>query len=153
MESTKTSFLRLATINSDESKVAAATRTVALLNPDTGRPLDGVTAVVRLMSDADFKEVETENRQPEKGPTGKVAWKSDTEAVVKQVLVESVQSWSGIVGADNRPMPLCAAALLALDGMNRTHLAAVARTPAEVVDAEVVAESFREPAGVGPVAH
>lgn len=153
MDSKKTTpALRLVTVNSDESTVLDPTRVVALLNPDTGRYLDGVTVTLQLLDTTAFEQLEKKHRTPEKTPKG-VEWKTDTKSLVLEVLVKCVQSWTGIVGADNKPMPVCGAALKALDDNNKLHLFGVARTPAEMVDAEVVVESFREPAGVGPVAH
>lgn len=147
---TRTPVLRLVTINSDESKVQDATRTVALLHPDTGKALDGVTAVVSMIGDARYREITEAHREPDKR-TGKVEWKIDLDAVTLEVLTVAVLSWSGVVGADGKPVPVTGAVLKALDFFNKSHLAGVARTPAEVVDAEVVAASFRESADVGRV--
>lgn len=146
----KADALRLVKVNSDESPVHQPTRTVALVNPDTARYLHGVTAVVRLLEPHEIKAIEDKHRTPDKTPKG-VEWKTNTERVVDEILVTAVESWTGVFGADGKPMPLCAAALLALDGLNKAHLASTAKTPAEVVDPEVVAASFREPAGVGGV--
>lgn len=146
-------LLRLVTVNSDESTVPAATRTVSLLNPDTGRYLDGVTATVSLISPHELEQLEKKHKTiPDKTARG-VEWKVDSKAFVLEVLETCVRSWTGIVGADNKPMPLCLAALHALDDTNKLHLFGVAKTPAEMVDAGVVAESFREPAAVGGMAH
>lgn len=145
-ESTKkTPVLRLATLNSDETAVVHATRTVSLLHPDQVRTLEGVTATVRLLAKAELKALEEKHRLPAK--TGKgLEWKPDTEKLVAEILVLTVEAWTGVIGADNRPMPLCPAALLALDDLNKAHLASIAKTPAEVVDAEQVEASFRESA-------
>lgn len=153
MDPKKTPLLRLAGVNSDASRVVQATRTVALLNPDSGRYLEGVTATVRLLSPAEVNAIEEKNTDTVKGPRG-IEKKVNLPAFITEVLLETVEAWQGIIGADNKPMPLCAAALQhgVLDELNRAHLAGVAKTPAEVVDAEVVAESFREPAGVAGVA-
>lgn len=153
MDPKKSPLLRLVTVNSDESTVLAATRTVALLNPDTGRYLEGVTATLALLSPHDVEQLEKKHRTIPDRSSGRVDWKIDTKALLLEILVTSVQSWVGIVGADNRPMPVCLAALHALDDTNKLHLAGIAKTPAEMIDAEVVDASFREPAGVGPVAH
>lgn len=144
-ETKKTASLRLVTLNSDESAVARATRTVALLNPDTQRYLEGVEAVVRMLEPDEVKRLEEKHRLPMKTPRG-VDWKVDTEALVLEILVTAVESWTGIIGADHRPLRVSAVALKALDSLNKAHLAAVAKTPAEVVDAEVVEASFRQPA-------
>lgn len=152
MDTKKTPFLRLATINSDESTVAHATRTVALLHPDTLRYLDGVTATVRLMPAEEYEALQQKHRSiPEKTPKG-VEWKLDTKKLFIETLVATLESWSGIVGADNKPMKLCPAAIAALDDNNKAHLVSVARTPADVIDAEVVEASFRESADVAGVA-
>jgi hypothetical protein len=153
MAETKTApALRLVTVNSDESPVAAATRTITLVNPDTGQRLDGVTATVRLMAPAAYEALEKQCRTPERGPRG-LEWKIDVKRLTIEVLIECVESWTGVLGADGKPMPVVPGALQALDEFNKVHLAAAARTPAEVVDAEVVAASFRESAGVAGVAH
>lgn len=138
----RTPFLRLVGVNSDESTVPAPSRTVALLHPDSMRYLDGVTATVQMLTEDEFKAIQQRHRAPEKGPKG-VEWKIDERAVMREILVGQVSSWTGIVGADNKPMKLCAAALDALDSVNKAHLVSVARTPAEMVDPEVVAASFR----------
>lgn len=153
MARTSGPLLRLTTLNADETRVHKATRVVPLLNPDSGRYLDGVTATVRLLWPEEYKAIEDRNRRLEKTPTG-TEWKTDTKTLITEVLLEAIVSWDGIVSADNKPLPVCAAALQygVLDDLNRMHLAGVAKTPAEVVDAEVVAASFREPAAVGPVA-
>lgn len=151
-ETKKAPALRLVTINSDASTVPRATRTVALLHPDTTRYLDGVEAVVRMLEPDELKRLEDKHRLPQKTVKG-VEWKTDVDALMLEMLVTAVESWRGILGADNKPMRLCPAALKALDPLNKSHLAAVAKTPAEVVDAEVVDASFREPAGVAGVAH
>jgi len=151
MSTSLRSLLRLSTINSDESMVADATRTVALLNPDTGKPMDGPTATVALISDERYKEIVKRHREPDRS-SSRVEWITDMDKVTLQILAESVQSWGGVVGADGRPVPISGAVLKALDFFNKTHLAGVARTPAEMVDAEVVAASFRQPpvvVGVG----
>lgn len=151
-EKKKAAALRLVTINSDESAVTSATRTVALLHPDQARYLEGVEAVVRMLASDEVKRIEERHRLPQKTAKG-VEWKVDTDAMVLEMLVTAVESWTGILGADGKPMRVCAAALKALDGLNKSHLAAVAKTPAEVVDAEVVETSFREPAGVARMDH
>lgn len=146
----KADALRLVTLNSDESSVDHPTRRVALLHPDTTRYLTGVEAVVRILSPAELKALEDKHRHAEKTPRG-VDWKVNQEHLVHEMLVTAVESWTGVLGADGKPIRLCPAALKALDALNQAHLAAVAKTPAEVVDPEVVDASFREPAGVGRV--
>jgi hypothetical protein len=132
---TKTPVLRLVTVNSDETRVDKPTRTVSLYNPDSGRTLQGVTATVAMLSDDDYAALEKKHRNiPEKGPAG-VTWKLDHKALILEILTRTVQAWTGIA--------------LRRHDMNKTHLAGVAKTPAEVVDAEVVAASFRQPATVG----
>ena len=148
----ETKLLRLVGVNSDQSKVPGATRTVPLVHPDTGRPLEGVTAVVRMMSPDRYRELEKEHRQPKKGAGGKVEWEVDFDALKLAVLVESVESWAGVIGADHKPVPVTAAVLQELDPFNQVLLAGIARSPAELVDAEVVAASFRQPADVAGVA-
>lgn len=151
MNETKSPFLRLVTVNSDESTVPRATRTVALLNPDTGRYLEGVTATVRLLEPGEYQAIETKHRAPKQTAKG-LEWETDTKAVTLEVLVTAVESWTGIVGADHKPIKVCPPALKALDEFNKAHLAGIARTPAEVVDAALVDASFRQPAGVAGVA-
>lgn len=145
-------FLRLIGINADQSTVVAPTRTVPLLNPDTARPLAGVTATIMIMSPERYRELEKAHRVPEKGLSGKVEWTVDVEALQLAMLTECLQSWTGVIGADNKPLPVTGAVLKALDAFNRTNLAGVARTPAEVIDAAVVEASFREPRPVAEVA-
>jgi hypothetical protein len=135
----------------DQSKVVAATRTVPLLNPDTARPIDGVTAVVTMMTSERYRELERECREPDKSG-GRVEWKTNVEQLQLMVLTECLESWTGVVGADGKPLPVTGAVLKALDPFNRVHLAGIARTPAEVIDAEVVEASFREPRPVAAVA-
>jgi hypothetical protein len=137
--------LRLIGINGDQSKVDAPTRTVALLNPDTARALDGVTATIRMVTAERYRELEKECRVPDKGLGGKVEWTVDMEALQLAILTEALESWTGVVGADNTPLPISGAVLKALDPFNRTHRAGGRATPAEVIDAAVVAASFREP--------
>lgn len=142
--------LRLVTINSNETPVPRATRTVALLNPDTGRPLVGVEAVVRILEPDEVRGFERKHQVAEKTARG-VEFKTNQEALIAELLVAGVESWTGILGADHKPMRLCGPALMALDPLNKAHLAAITKTPAEVVDPEVVEASFRQPAGVGAV--
>lgn len=136
--------LRLVTMNSDESTVPAATRTVSLLDPDTGRPLTGVTAVVAMISTETYREIEMRHREPDRS-SGKVEWKVDMKSTTEELLTLAVQRWDGVIGADNKPIPVNGKVLQHLDFLNAAHLAGIARTPAEALDAEVVAASFRQP--------
>lgn len=153
MDPKKSQLLRLVTVNSDESTVKAPTRTVQLLNPDTLRYLDGVSATVRLISPHDLELLEKKHRTIPDKSSGRVEWKVDAKALVLEVLEIAVESWQGVFGADNKPMPVCLAALNALDDTNKMHLSGVAKTPAEPIDAEVVDASFRQPSAVDGVAH
>ena len=147
----KTQILRLATVNSDETSVAHPTRTIALVNPDTGRFLDGVTATVRLLEPGEYERLEEKHRQPKKTARG-LEWEINVKALTIEILVEAIEAWTGIVGADGKRLPVCSAAIAGLDLLNKSHLSSVARTPAEAIDAEVVEASFREPAAVAGVA-
>lgn len=152
MDQKKSQVLRLVTVNSDETRVERPTRTVPLVHPDTGRPFTGVEATVAMLGDGEYEALEKKHRNiPEKSARG-VEWKLDARALTLEILVRCVQSWSGIVAADGKVIAPTAAALQALDELNKLHLAGVARTPAEIVDAEVVAASFREPAAVAGMA-
>lgn len=152
MDVKKTPLLRLVTVNSDESTVVGATRTVALLNPDTGRYLTGVKATLKLLSPHDIEQLEKKHRTIPDRTSGRVEWKIDTKALLLDILSASLQSWEGVIGADSKPMPVCLAAFHALDDQNQLHLAGIAKTPAEMIDAEVVEASFRKPAPVAGVA-
>lgn len=147
---TKTHALRLVTVNSDESP-GQSTRTIALVDPDTGRFLNGVTATVRLLAPGEYEQLAEKHRQPKKTAKG-VEWELDVKALTLEILVTTIESWTGLVGADHKPIRVCTPAIVALDMLNKSHLASIARTPAEAIDAEVVAASFREPAAVGGLA-
>lgn len=152
-ETRKAPALRLVTINSDQSPVLGPTRVVTLLNPDTLRPLAGVTVTLRVLGREACEAIDLKHRVPDKS-SGRVEMKVDQKAAMLEVLFEAVVSWQGIVGADNKPLPVVGATLKALDQYNQAHLAGAARTPSEIVelDAEVVEASFRESAGVAGVA-
>ena len=147
-------MLRMLTLNSDRTPVHEATRVVQALHPNTAKPLEDVTVTLRLVSDDTYKSIQREHREMLKDEkTGTVDWKIDNEGIVRDVVKRAVIEWTGIVGADNRPVPVCGAAIEALDWTNLNHLCSMARTRTDLIDAGVVAESFREPAAVGAVAH
>jgi hypothetical protein len=135
--------MRLLTINSDESKVAAPTRVVALAHPDTGFMLDGVTATVALLEPGEYEALEKKHRTIPDKASGKLEWKLDAKSLVLEILTRTVKSWTGVAAADGKPLAPSPVALNALDDTNKLHLTGVARTPADVVDAEVVDASFR----------
>lgn len=145
--------LRLLSVNSDRTAVPEPTRTVTLVHPNTGKELEGVAVVVRILSDEAHKAIEKEHREPQKDGRGAVTgWTIHRERVVDDVLRRSMMSWTGIVGADNRPVPLCGATIAALDDLNKSHIYSLCLTRTDLIDAAVVEESFREPDGVGAVA-
>lgn len=150
---TKAQALRLVTVNSDQSPVLGPTRTVPLLHPDTLRPLVGVEATVRLIGRDEYEAIEARHRVPDKS-SGRVEFKVNQAAVLLEVLADRLVSWKGVFGADAKPVPICGVAIKALDEYNKTHLVGVARTPADAIelDAEVVAASFRESAGLAGMA-
>lgn len=151
-ETRKAQALRLVTINSDQTP-GETTRTVPLLNPDTFRPLAGVVATVKLMTKEAYEAIEAKHRVPDRS-SGRVEFKVNQAAVILEVIAETLVSWKGVFGADGKPVPVCGAAIKALDGYNQAHLMSTARTPAEPIelDAEVVEASFRESAPVARVA-
>lgn len=135
--------LKLHTVLSDGSTNPTPTITVMVRHPETGADLPGVVVTALAKQQGDWRRIRKQHEHLERNPhTRQVEPIVDTEAAIDGLLVEAIQAWRGIVGADDAPLAVCPAAVAALDPRVKTQLYN-AVLGAEVT--ETAPASFREP--------
>jgi hypothetical protein len=115
-----------------------------LLEPD-GSP--AVTIQLRPIDDVERAEIGAAHRTYEKDPNGgRMLFEViDQTKVADEILRRAIVSWQGLVGADDQPLVCTNATKVLLDAFLRVQ---VTRKLFGAEAVEVLAESFREPAGV-----
>lgn len=134
---------RVLRLNRVTSNGAAVEPTVPLtLNDIDGTPLDGVTVDLYLMPEDERRAIVAAHTRLEKDPNGGrgLFEFTDVKAANDEIFCKCVKRWSGIAGADDKPLVCNDATKLLLDA---TYRAQITRKifGAEVV--EVLAASFR----------
>lgn len=121
--------------------------TVAITHPDTGKP-SGCVVIVETATPKEWREIQRKHTHPEKNSiTRGIDKVTDTDAAFDELLSRKIRSWTGIVGADDQPLPVIPAVIERLDPRMKAQLFE-AILGAEFTDdsPEVRAESFRESA-------
>lgn len=140
-------MLKLHTVNSDGSTNDRSQVVVAVRHPDTGLPMEGVTVTVRPATQREWREIQRRHTRKERNPATRAFEPvTDDLAATDELLSRSILSWAGIVGADDKPLPVVPAAVERLDPRVKLQcfeaiMGAEYSDPPEVRDA-----SFREPA-------
>jgi hypothetical protein len=147
MADTTRRVLRLSRVNGD-GKSAPTTLTLVLKDPATGEELvaaDGTPEVfltLEPISEEDRKAIIFEHRRLEKDPAGgKQLYEFiDLQAANDAIFCRVVKGWSGLAGADDRPLVCTDATKLLLDHTIRGQ---VNKKIFGTEAVEVLAESFR----------
>lgn len=140
-------MLKLHTITSDGSTGTGEPITITVINPETHQPMEGVTITLDPATPKEWRELQKKHRKPEVNPaTRGVDYVVDTDAACDALLSVKIRGWSGIIGADDKPLPVLPAVIERLDPRVKAQ-AFGAVLGAEFTDSpEVRAASFREPA-------
>lgn len=140
-------MLQLSNVRSDGSVDDAATVDVVIRHPHTGEPT-GMVATVTLAATDEFYKLCRKFRRTERDPVSRQMQQNVDGVKVQQAMLEAhVKSWSGLNGADGKPLPCQASVLAALPEWIRDQMTeAIRGIPVDPSPAEVRDESFREPA-------
>lgn len=145
--------LRINTITSEGRKADDTEIVFHPIDPETGKPFAGddgqpsVVLVLRPISNERAKKIEAEHTEPTP-IKGVLVEKTDYDGVRNAKVQYAVVSWSGFIGADNKPLPCIDACKDALDWQLKNEIIARASLAQPV---EVTAESFRQPPPVSGV--
>lgn len=143
--------IKLHTVLSDGSPNPDPVIVIVVKHPGGENAPTGATVWARAKTQADWRRVQKAYEEPRRNPfTRQMEMVADTQIVTDALLTESIQSWSGFLGADNLTLACCPASVAAQDPVIKNQILG-AIMGAEVVEAEVTKASFREPARVGGV--
>lgn len=144
-----TKKVRALRMNSLRSDGTTNTDDVILVvrDPLTGEPMlhdDGtpaVTITLRPLRDGEHDEIVRRHTTPEKSPTGRGFYeKVDSQAISDEILEQTIVSWAGLVGVDDRPLVCTARTKRLLPERVKIQ---VTRKLFDGEATEVAAESFR----------
>ena len=139
-------MLKLHTVTS-EGVASSEPITVVIHNPDTGKP-SGCVVVVQTATPKEWREIQSRHVRHEKNPiTRAIDRNTDTDAAFDDLLNRKIQSWTGIVGADDKPLPVIPAVIERLDPRMKAQIFEAILGAEFQDDAPEVREaSFRESA-------
>lgn len=142
--------LKINSVTSDGRKADETPILFHPVDPDTGKPFvdDQGAPTVEIVLRPLTREIERQFERQFTEPAmvmGVTSERTDREAVRDAEVCYVVTSWTGFVGADNKPLPCLEIAKRALDWAMKNAIIAKA-TLAQPV--EVPAASFREPPAV-----
>jgi hypothetical protein len=123
-------FFRVNSVNSDGSEVAAdKTIEFHVIDPSTSKPFigaDGKPSVVitlRPVSQSKYRQVQAENTERVLNKkTRQMEDQTDWDNVQDELVVFAVQSWTGVIGADDKPLQCVLDAKLGLPGDLKNEL-------------------------------
>lgn len=139
-------LFRVNTVNSDGSEAGDRTIPFEVIDPSTSKPFMGddgkpsVVILLRPISQSKYRQIQAENTERVLNKkTRSMEDITNWDAVQDECVVYAIQSWSGVIGADDRPLQCVHEAKVGLPGDLKNEL--VQRSmQGESVDA---AASFR----------
>jgi hypothetical protein len=133
--------LRLNRVNGNGTAVGTDVP-FTLRDAATGEPLEGVVVTLRMLSEDERKAIVASHTRLEKDPAGGRGLFEfiDLRAANDEIFCKTIVDWTGIAGADDRPLVCTDQTKLLLDVVYRGQIQKKA-FGAEVV--EVLAASFR----------
>jgi hypothetical protein len=140
-------MLKLNTVNSDGSTNDRAEIPVEIFNPETGNVI--ATIWVTGATQAEWRQIQKTHTKPERNPTTRQMERvTDHTAAAVELLKRHILRWNGVIGADDKPLPVLPVVIERLDPRTQTQCFE-AIIGAEYKDddlPEVREESFQKPA-------
>jgi hypothetical protein len=140
-------MLKLHTVTS-EGVAISDPMVVEVRNPDTGKPMAGCTITVRTATPKEWKAIQTRHTTYEKNAvTRGMERVQDADAAFDDLLCQKILGWTGILGADDKPLPVLPIVIERLDPRVKAQVfEAILGSEFSDVPPEVRDASFREPA-------
>lgn len=139
-------MLKLHTVTSEGVAISEPV-VLTVRNPDTGLPMDGCTITVRTATPREWKDIQAKHTRHEKNTiTRGIERVQDADAAFDELLGRKIVGWTGILGADDKPLPVLPLVIERLDPRVKAQVFETI-LGAEFTDSpEVRDASFREPA-------